>query len=152
MGQLIDLVVYWIGDIDEGLSLLNSYILMILILSLIRFAASAARFSSGAFLGWNAHKRLKNEFFDQIQNKPMKFHDSVRTGELISLTTFDVGQIGDFLFIGLPILMNVFISLIFYVIFFISVLNVPLFLACLFPFLIAYFWLLFRFNRKMGPV
>ena len=152
VGKLIDLVVSSIGDIDEGLSLLNSYILMILILSLIRFATNAVRFISGSLLGWNAHKRLKNEFFNQIQNKPMKFHDSVRTGELISLTTFDVGQIGDFLFIGLTILMYAFISLIFYVISFISVLNVPLLLACLIPFLIAYFWVFIRFNRKIAPV
>jgi ATP-binding cassette subfamily B protein len=152
IGKLIDLAILWSGDISEGISLLNGYILIIIILFLIRFVFSSVIVSSNSWLAWNANKRIKNEFFELIQNKPMKFHDSVRTGEVISLTNIDVGQIVEFIDPGLRIFMNVIISLFLSVFFFISVLNAPLLFICLIPFLIAYIWTFIRFNRKMAPV
>ncbi|MHA1933080.1 MAG: ABC transporter transmembrane domain-containing protein, partial [Promethearchaeota archaeon] len=78
VGTIVNFVVLWIGDIGEGLSLLNVYILRLLFLHLIRFVILSARQTSASWLGWNASKRIKNEFIEHIQNKPMKFHDSVR--------------------------------------------------------------------------
>jgi ATP-binding cassette subfamily B protein len=152
VGTIVNLVVSWIGNISAGLSLLNVYILRIIILFLIRFVFHTMREISGSWLAWDASKQIKNEFIDQIQNKPMKFHDSVRTGEMISLATFDVAQIVDFIFPGLLIIFNILSALFFSVFFFIGALNAHLLFICLIPFLIAYIWTFIKFNRKMAPV
>ena len=152
VGKIVDLAISWNGNINEGLSLLNNDVLIILILFLIRFILSSVIVSSNSWLAWNANKRIKNEFFEQIQNKPMKFHDTVRTGEIVSLTNIDVGQIVEFINPGLRVFMNIIISLFFSAFFFISVLNAPLLFICLIPFLIAYILTFIRFNRNMAPV
>ena len=145
VGNIVDLVVFWIGDISEGLSLLNGYILTILILYLIRFLCSTLIVSSNSWSAWNANRRIKDEFFDLIQNKPMKFHDSVRTGEIISLGNIDTGQIVEFIDPGLRILMNAIFSFSFSVFFFVNVLNAPILFICLIPFLVGYIWTFIRF-------
>ena len=122
VGTIVDFAVIWIGGISEGLSLLNGYILTILILFLLRFGLSAIREILNIWVAWNANKRIKNEFIDKIQSKPMKFHDSVRTGEMISLATFDVAQIVEFIHPGLLIIFNILTAFPFLGIFFISVL------------------------------
>ena len=152
VGKIVDLAISWNGNINEGLSLLNNNILIILILFLIRFILSSVIVSSNSWLAWNANKRIKNEFFEQIQNKPMTFHDTVRTGEVVSLTNIDVGQIVEFINPGLRVFMNIIISLFFSAFFFLSVLNAPLLFICLIPFLIAYILTFIRFNRNMAPV
>jgi len=152
VGTIVNFVLLWIGDTSKGLSLLNAYILRMIILHLIRFVILSVRQTSGSWLGWSASKRIKNEFIEQIQNKPMKFHDSVRTGEIISLATFDIGQIVEFINPGLIIIINITSALLFSVFFFISVLNAPLLFICLIPFLIAYVLTFIRFNRNMAPV
>ena len=152
VGTIVNFAILWIGDINEGFSLLNVYILRIIILYLIRFVFHTVREVSGSWLAWEANKQIKDEFIEKIQNKPMKFHDSVRTGEMISLATFDVAQIVEFIFPGLLIIINISSALIFSVFFFINVLNVPLLFIGFIPFLIAYIWTFIRFNRKMAPV
>jgi len=152
VGTIVNFVVLWIGDTNEGLSLLNDQILRIIILHLIRFVVLSTRQTSGSWLGWNASKRIKNEFIEHIQNKPMKFHDSVRTGEIISLATFDIGQIVEFINPGLIIIINIISALLFSVFFFISVLNAPILFISLIPFLVAYLLTFIRFNRNMAPV
>ncbi|MHA1986130.1 MAG: ABC transporter ATP-binding protein [Promethearchaeota archaeon] len=152
VGTVVNFVVLWIGDTSVGLSLLNDQILRIIILHLIRFVVLSTRQTSGSWLGWNASKRIKNEFIEHIQNKPMKFHDSVRTGEIISLATFDIGQIVEFINPGLIIIINITSALIFSVFFFASGLNAPLLFIFLIPFLIVYLLTFIRFNRNMAPV
>jgi ATP-binding cassette subfamily B protein len=152
IGKIVNFVVLWIGDTSEGLAVLNADILGILILSLIRFAILSVRQTSASWLGWNASKRIKNEFIEQIQNKPMKFHDSVRTGEIISIATFDIGQIVEFINPGLIIIINIISALVSSIFFFTSVLNAPILFICLIPFLIVYVLTFIRFNRNMAPV
>ena len=152
VGKIVDLAISWNGNISKGLSLLNTDILIILILYLIRFIISFVIVSSSSWLAWNANKRIKNEFFEQIQNKPMKFHDAIRTGEIISLANIDVQQIVEFINPGLRVFMNIIISIFFSLFFFLSVLNTPLLFFCLIPFLIAYILTFIRFNRNMAPV
>jgi len=152
IGQLIDLLISNIGDISVSISLLDEYILTIIILFLMRLISGIIRVNSNTWLAWKASKRIKNEFFEKIQKKPMKFHDSIRSGELISLSTFDVGQIVAFLNPGLPILMRIIIVLPFSIILYINIFNTPLLILLLLPFIMAYIWAFIRFNRKIRPV
>jgi ATP-binding cassette subfamily B protein len=71
---------------------------------------------------------------------------------MISLATFDVAQIVEFIHPGLLIIFNILTALPFSVLFFISILNAPLLFICLTPFLVAYLWTFIKFNRKMAPV
>jgi len=151
-GQFIDFIVSDIGDISVGISLLDEYILTLIILFLIRFIAVTVEMNLNPWRAWNASKRLKNEIFDQIQKKPMKFHDSIRSGDLISLSTFDVGQIITFINPGLPIIIHMIIALPFSIILYISIFKTPFLILVLIPFIMAYIWAFIRFNKKMKPV
>ncbi|MEJ2296777.1 MAG: ABC transporter transmembrane domain-containing protein, partial [Candidatus Lokiarchaeota archaeon] len=44
----------------------------------------------GHFLGLRVERNMRTEFFDIIQSKSLKYHDSARTGDLQALATYDL--------------------------------------------------------------
>jgi len=103
----------------------------------------------GHFLGLKIEKNMRTEFFDIIQSKPLKYHDSARTGDLQALATYDLRIINTMVSHGA-----------FYIYPFIQVLisSVILFnvldfrLALLFiPFLILYVYFILYYRKKLSP-
>lgn len=155
LGEAIDLAIIDKGDMfsaDAQLSMLNDFILFLILLGISRFIIGILTTISNDWLAWRAQQRIREEFFDLVQNKPLKFHDSVRTGELMALATNDLGQVGGLISPGFSMMADVFISIILSAILILGVLNSPELLILSIPFLIAYLWAVFTFNRKMGPI
>ncbi|MHA2245987.1 MAG: ABC transporter ATP-binding protein [Candidatus Hodarchaeales archaeon] len=155
LGQAIDLAIIDKDDLlssEAQSSLLTSFIFFLFVLAIFRFVIGAVTVIANDWLSWNAQRRIREEFFDSMQNKPLKFHDSVRTGELMALATNDMGQVGGLISPGLGFLADVFISIFFSAILVLGVLKSPELVILSIPFLIAYLWAVFSFNRKMAPI
>ncbi|MFX1283574.1 MAG: ABC transporter ATP-binding protein [Promethearchaeota archaeon] len=155
LGQAIDLAIIDKDDLlssEAQLSLLSDFVFFLLILGIIRFLVAAVTTLANDWLSWTAQKRVREEFFDSMQNKPLKFHDSVRTGELMALATNDLGQLGGLISPGFGMVTDVFISIVFSAFLVIGVLNSPELLIISIPFFVVYLWAVFSFNRKMAPI
>ncbi|UCG01381.1 MAG: ABC transporter ATP-binding protein [Candidatus Heimdallarchaeota archaeon] len=155
LGQAIDLAIIDKGDVlssEAQLSLLNDFVLFLIFLGIFRFVIGVVTTLTNDWLAWSAQRRIREEFFHLMQNKPLKFHDSVRTGELMALATNDMGQVGGLISPGISMISDVFISILLSAILVLGVLNSPELLIISIPFLIVYLWAVFTFNRKMGPI
>ena len=94
-------------------------------------------------------RNVQIEFFESLHQKNMKFHDSARTGELLSLTTFDSRQL-NFMLVSIRMtIMAIFttitvISAMFY-------LYGPLMYIFLF-FIPISLWSMYRYGKNLAPV
>ena len=155
LGQAIDIAIIDKDNLfssDEQFSLLGEFVIMLLLLGVFRLLVGLITTFANDWLSWTAQRRIREEFFDSMQNKPLKFHDSVRTGELMALATNDLGQVGGMISPGLSMMSNVFISIIFSAVLIINVLNSIELLIISIPFFIAYIWTIRSYNRKMAPI
>lgn len=144
IGNIIDKTIN-LSDIMEIIPL----ILLALSLYLINIFMDYSSMMLGHFLGLKIEKNMRTEFFDIIQSKPLKYHDSARTGDLQALATYDLRIINTMVSHGA-----------FYIYPFIQVLisSVILFnvldfrLALLFiPFLILYVYFILYYRKKLSP-
>ncbi|MHA1215678.1 MAG: ABC transporter transmembrane domain-containing protein, partial [Candidatus Hodarchaeales archaeon] len=79
LGHALDAAVIDSLDIltnEEQLELLQNYVLTILILGIVQFVVSVITTIANEWLAWSAQRRIREEFFNSMQNKPLKFHDS----------------------------------------------------------------------------
>ncbi|MFX0181831.1 MAG: ABC transporter ATP-binding protein [Candidatus Hodarchaeota archaeon] len=155
LGQAIDIVIIDIEDVlstDQQLQILGEMVLFILLLGIIQFIVSAITSIANEWLSWTSRRRIREEFFNSMQNKPLKFHDSVRTGELIALATNDMGQVGGLISPGFSMMADVFISILFTSILVLGVLQAPQLIILSIPFFIVYVWAVFSYNTKMAPL
>ncbi len=155
LGQAIDLAIIDKGDLlssEAQSSLLNDFVIFLLSLGIFRFIVGVITTITNDWLAWNAQRRIREEFFDSMQNKPLKFHNAVRTGELMALATNDLGQVGGLISPGFGMIADVFISILLSAILVLGVLNSPELFILSIPFLIAYLWAILSFNRKMAPI
>jgi ATP-binding cassette subfamily B protein len=155
LGQALDFAI--IDQYDqitnlEQLSLLHDYVALILVLGIVQFIISAITSLVNEWISWTSQKRIREEFFDSMQNKPLKFHDSVRTGELMALATNDLGQVGGLISPGFSMMADVFISIVLAAFLVLNVLEAPLLLLMSIPFLIVYLWAVFSYNSKVAPI
>ncbi|MFW9950410.1 MAG: ABC transporter transmembrane domain-containing protein, partial [Candidatus Thorarchaeota archaeon] len=130
-----------------------SQILPLIFLALLVYATTIAldygSMMAGHFLGLKAEKNMRTEFFDVIQSKPLKYHDTARTGDLQALATYDLRIVNTMISHGA-----------FYIYPFIQVFiaNIILFdlldlrLALLFiPFLMLYCYFTLYYRKKLAP-
>ncbi len=103
----------------------------------------------GHFLGLKIERNMRTEFFDVMQSKSLKYHDSARTGDLQALATYDLRIVNTMIshgafyiypFIQVFIVMIVLFS------------NLDLRLALFFlPFLILYCYFILYYRKKLVP-
>jgi ATP-binding cassette subfamily B protein len=155
LGQAIDVAIIDIQDVlstDQQMQILGEMVLFIIILGIIQFFVSAITTVLNEWLSWTSRRRIREEFFDSMQKKPLKFHDSVRTGELIALATNDMGQVGGLISPGFNMMADVFISILLSTILVLGVLQAPQLIILSIPFFIVYIWAVFSYNEKMAPL
>lgn len=155
LGQALDLAIidqFNIYTTEEQFSLLRNYVGLILALGILQFLISGVTSLVNEWISWTSQKRIREEFFDSMQNKPLKFHDSVRTGELMALATNDLSQVGGLISPGFAMMADVFISIILGAILVLGVLEAPQLLILSIPFFLAYLWGIFSYNKKMAPI
>ncbi|MHA2175050.1 MAG: ABC transporter ATP-binding protein [Candidatus Hodarchaeales archaeon] len=155
LGEALDLAIidrFNILTNSQQMALLGEYVRTILILGILQFIISVFTSITNEWLSWTSQKRIREEFFDSMQNKPLKFHDSVRTGELMALATNDLGQVGGLISPGFSMMADVFISIILTGILVFTILDAPQLIILSIPFLIAYIWAIYRHNKKIAPI
>ncbi|NHJ01126.1 MAG: ABC transporter ATP-binding protein [Candidatus Heimdallarchaeota archaeon] len=155
LGQTVDIAIIDKNNLltdPQQLAQLTNYVKLIFSLAILQFLISILTTLANERLSWTAQRRIREEFFDSMQNKPLKFHDSVRTGELMALATNDLGQVGGLISPGFGMMANVFISLIFSSYLILEALNAPVLILISIPFLIVYLWAVFAYNKKMAPI
>lgn len=138
---------------NEGqLALLSELAVSLVGIAIIRLLVGYVTTLAQQELATGTQKQIREEFFDSIQKKPLKFHDSTSTGEIMALATNDIGQIGGFLGFGFGMVTEVIINLFVVATLVIGVLNSVELLITSIPFLIAYIWTIRDYNKKMGPI
>lgn len=155
LGQALDVAIIDLNDLytnQEQIEILQNFVTTIFIIALVQFIISLATTISNEWLSWSAQRRIREEFFNSMQNKPLKFHDSVRTGELMALATNDLGQVGGMISPGFSMMSDVFISIIISLFLVIGVMNAPQLIVLATPFFIVYVWAVFAYNKKMAPI
>ncbi|MCY3413426.1 MAG: ABC transporter ATP-binding protein [Candidatus Heimdallarchaeota archaeon] len=145
IGFMIDDAVY-----PKNNELLLFYAILILGLGLLRIILSYLNIFVTNSIGWNSIRRIREEFFETIQAKPLRFHNRVRSGDLMALATNDMQQLGGMINPGIRMVSEAFIGLAAVIIFATSI-N-PIFTLALTPIFILYVQSILRYNDKMKPI
>jgi len=144
-----------IGEIvDDALIDLdyNKFIMLLimgLVFYLIRNLMDYGTMMTGHFLGLKTEQNMRQEFFDSIQHKPLRYHDNAKAGDLQALATNDVRIIntmishGSFFFYPFFQVTITFLLLI-------TTLNLRLALANI-PFVIFYIYFILQYRKKIAP-
>jgi len=144
-----------IGAIIDNILLVRDLANLLLMLAIALAVSLAYSFFDysvmmlGHFLGLKVEKKMRQEFFDTIQLKPLSYHDNVRTGDLLALATNDVRVINTMLAHGSFFIypfMQIFITI--YLL--IGFLDYRLALICI-PFFFSYIYFVFNYRKRLSP-
>jgi len=103
----------------------------------------------GHFLGLKIERNMRTEFFDIIQSKSLKYHDSARTGDLQALATYDLRIVNTMISHG-AFYFYPFIQVLIVIIVIFSNLKIELALLFL-PFLMLYCYFILYYRKKLAP-
>ena len=104
---------------------------------------------AGHYLGLKAEKNMRTEFFDVVQSKPLKYHDSARTGDLQALATYDLRIVNTMISHG-AFYIYPFIQIFLVIIILFDSLDLRLALIFI-PFLISYCYFALDYRKKLSP-
>ncbi|MBY8985356.1 MAG: ABC transporter ATP-binding protein [Candidatus Lokiarchaeota archaeon] len=144
-----------IGDIIDNVLLVRDLANLLVMLAIGLIVSLLYAFSDygvmmlGHFLGLKVEKKMRQEFFDTIQLKPLSYHDNVRTGDLLALATNDVRVINTMLAHGSFFIypfMQIFITI--YLL--IEFLDYRLAIICI-PFIFSYIYFVFNYRKRLSP-
>ncbi len=144
-----------IGDIiDNALIIRDSSQLIILLVIgfatyLIRNGMDYGTMMLGHYLGLKTEQNMRQEFFDTIQLKPLRYHDNAKTGDLQALATNDVRVVNTMISHG---------AFYFYPLFQVTITLLLLFvvldfrLAVIFiPFITLYIYFVLNYRKRITP-
>ena len=129
----------------------NLLILLVITLSvyLVRNAMDYITMMVGHYLGLKTEQKMRKEFFDTIQYKPLRYHDKARTGDLQALATNDLRVINTMVSHG-SFFIYPFIQVILVAVLLIITLDWRLALICA-PFIILYMYFILEYRKKIAP-
>ncbi len=134
-----------IGTLNEILPL----IFIALSIYMINIALDYGSMMVGHFLGLKIERNMRTEFFDIIQSKSLKYHDSARTGDLQALATYDLRIVNTMISHG-AFYIYPFIQVFIVIIVIFNNLDTRLALFFL-PFLILYCYFILYYRKKLAP-
>ena len=144
-----------IGDIvDEALFALDfdrfiALLIMGLVIYLVRNVMDYLTMMVGHYLGLKTEQNMRQEFFENIQHKPLKYHDSAKAGDLQALATNDVRIINTMIAHG-SFYFYPFFQVALTLLLIITTLDLRLALAC-FPFVLFYIYFILHYRKKIAP-
>jgi ATP-binding cassette subfamily B protein len=140
--------------IDDALIKLDyERFLLLLIIALVvyltRNIMEYTTMMTGHYLGLKTEQNMRQEFFDSLQQKPLRYHDNARAGDLQALATNDVLIVntmishGSFYFypffqVGMTLLLLI------------TTLDLRLAMLTV-PFVILYIYFILYYRRKIAP-
>lgn len=150
------LIPYYIGImIDEAIvpkdrNLLEYFVFLILFLGVVMIIVSYTTVYVTNSVAWTGIKNIREEFFETIQAKPLRFHNRVLSGDLMALATNDMNMLGYMINPGIRLVAQAFLGLAAALI--LSFTVSPLFTLGLIPFFILYLLAIRSYNNKMNPI
>lgn len=103
----------------------------------------------GHFLGLKTEQNMRQEFFDTLQYKPLRYHDKARIGDLQALATNDLRIINTMISHG-AFYIYPFFQVIMAAILLIFTLDLRLALICT-PFILLYIYFVLDYRKKIAP-
>ena len=144
-----------IGDIvDDGLIGLNynkfiTLLIIGLLVYLIRNIMDYVTMMVGHYLGLKTEQNMRQEFFESIQHKPLRYHDVAKAGDLQALATNDVRIINTMIAHG-SFYFYPFFQVAISLLLLITTLDIRLALGCI-PFTFFYVYFILYYRRKIAP-
>jgi len=125
------------------------FIFLALALYLVNISMDYSSMMLGHYLGLKIEKDMRTEFFDVIQSKPLKYHDSARTGDLQALATYDLRIINTMVSHG-AFFIYPFIQVAITAVVLFDLLDFKLALFFI-PFLIFYLYFILHYRKALSP-
>jgi len=144
VGEIIDDALIAL-DYDKFLTLL----IIGLVIYLIRNVIDYATMMTGHYLGLKTEQNMRQEFFETIQHKPLRYHDKAKAGDLQALATNDVRIINSMIAHG-AFFFYPFFQVAITLILIITTLDIRLALVCI-PFVFFYIYFILHYRRKIAP-
>ncbi|MHA1996259.1 MAG: ABC transporter ATP-binding protein, partial [Candidatus Hodarchaeales archaeon] len=144
VGIIIDNVL-----LTEDLNDLLFLLLVTLTIYIVRNSMDYITMMVGHSLGFKAEQNMRQEFFDTIQYKPLRYHDKVRTGDLQALATNDLRVINTMYSHGAFFIYPFFQVLMACILIIFTIDSRLAFISI--PFIISYFYFIFDYRRKIAP-
>jgi len=144
-----------IGEIvDDALIALDynkfiTLLIMGLAIYLIRNVMDYGTMMTGHYLGLKTEQNMRQEFFETIQHKPLRYHDNAKAGDLQALATNDVRIINTMISHG-SFFFYPFFQVAITLILLITTIDIRLALACI-PFVFFYIYFILYYRRKIAP-
>jgi len=144
LGEIIDKITT-ISEIKEILPL----IFTAFFLYITNIGLDYGSMMAGHFLGLKTEQNMRTEFFDVIQSKTLKYHDSARTGDLQALSTYDLRIVNTMISHGaFYIYPFIQVSIVVLLLFEILDLRLALFFT---PFFLFYIYFILYYRKKLAP-
>jgi len=149
------LVPLFIGDIiDNSIIASNNANLIIMLiitlaLSLTRNGMGYGTMMLGHYLGLKTEQNMRQEFFDTIQLKPLRYYDNARTGDLQALATNDVRVVNTMISHG-AFYFYPFFQVAITLFLLIEVLDLRLAVISV-PFILLYIYFVLLYRKKITP-
>ena len=131
---------------------ISNFLLFLLITLGIYFIRNAMDYITmmvGHFLGFRVEQTMRQEFFDALQYKPLRYYDKARTGDLQALATNDLRVINTMISHG-AFFIYPFFQVLMAAILIIFTIDLRLSFITI-PFLIFYFYFIFDYRKKITP-
>ena len=144
IGEIVDDALIAL-DYDKFITLL----IIGLVIYLIRNVIDYSTMMTGHYLGLKTEQNMRQEFFENIQHKPLRYHDSAKAGDLQALATNDVRIINAMIAHG-AFFFYPFFQVAMTLILIITTLDLRLALVCI-PFVFFYIFFILRYRRKIAP-
>jgi len=144
IGNIIDSIIT-----TEEISNLLTFLVIFFVVYLIRNSMDYLTMMVGHFLGFRIEKTMRQEFFDALQYKPLRYHDKARTGDLQALATNDLRVINTMISHGAFFIYPFFQVLMAAILIIFTIDQRLSFITV--PFLICYFYFIFDYRKKITP-
>jgi ABC-type multidrug transport system fused ATPase/permease subunit len=144
IGEIIDNALF-----SQKIKNLVLFLLIFFVIYFIRNAMDYLTMMVGHYLGFRVEQSMRQEFFDKLQYKPLRYHDRARTGDLQALATNDLRIINTmishgafFIYPFFQVLMAAFLIL--------FTLDLRFAIVTI-PFIVTYFYFIFVYRRNIAP-
>jgi ATP-binding cassette subfamily B protein len=144
-----------IGDIIDNLISIQDktkLVIMVfigLILYIFRNVMNYVTMMAGHNLGLKTEQKMRKEFFDTIQLKPLRYYDNARTGDLEALATNDLRIVNTMVSHG-SFYVYPFFQVIMTIILLFEFLDFRLALIST-PFIVLYIYFILHYRKKISP-
>jgi len=144
IGHIIDTTL-----ITRDLTNLIQLLIITLVIFVARNAMDYITMLIGHYLGLTVEKNMRQEFFDALQYKPLRYHDKARIGDLQALATNDLRIINTMISHG-AFYLYPFFQVIMAAFLLIVTLDLRLALVCT-PFILFYIIFILDYRKKIAP-